>query len=89
VLARLQVLRAELSPGRAVLHWGQETGAVSPEALVAWVGDASRQARLLPPSKIELRYPAGLDVGGGLEYLRTELETLTTGGTSTPDKAGA
>ena len=88
VLARLQVLRAELSPGRAVLHWGQETGAVSPETLVAWVGASTRQARLLPPSKVELRYPEGLDVGGGLEYLRTELETLTTGGASTPDKAG-
>ena len=89
VLARLQVLRAELSPGRAVLHWGQETGAVSPEALVAWVGARTPQARLLPPSKIELRYPEGLDVGGGLEYLRTELEILTTGCASTPDKAGA
>ena len=88
VLARLQVLRAELSPARAVLHWGQETGAVSPETLVAWVGARTPQARLLPPSKLELRYPEGLDVGRGLEYLRTELETLTTGGASTPGKAG-
>jgi len=89
VLSRLQVLRAELAPGRAVLIWGQQTGAVSPEALVAWVGAHTRQARLLPPSKLEVRYPEGLDVRGGLEYLRSELETLSTGGASTPGKAGA
>ena len=80
LLARLQVLKAELSPNRAVLTWGQETSAVTPQALLGWVAGGGRHARLLPPAKLELRYPEGLDVRGGLEYLRTELESLHEGG---------
>lgn len=80
VLARLQVRKAELSPAKAVLNFGEQVSAVAPEALVAWMNASGRQARLLPPSKLELRYPEGLDVRAGLEYLRTELELLLDGG---------
>ena len=86
VLSKLQVLKAELSPGRAVLSWGADTSAVSPEALVAWMGVGNRRARLLPPAKLEVRYPEGLDVGAGLEYLRMELESLLDGGATPPRK---
>jgi transcription-repair coupling factor (superfamily II helicase) len=86
LLARLQVLKAELSPARAVITWGQETSAVTPQALLAWVAGGRRNARLLPPAKLELRYPEGLDVRAGLEYLRRELETLLDGGAPGPNE---
>ncbi|SNR63333.1 transcription-repair coupling factor (superfamily II helicase) [Humidesulfovibrio mexicanus] len=80
VLSRLQVEKAELSPGRALLSWGAQPSAVAPETLVAWMEQGGRQARLLPPTRLELRYPEGLDVRAGLEYLRGELELLLEGG---------
>ncbi|HWR04807.1 MAG TPA: transcription-repair coupling factor [Humidesulfovibrio sp.] len=89
VLSRLQVLKAELSPAKAVLSFSTQASAVAPETLIAWVGDSSRQARLLPPSKLELRYPEGLDVRAGLEYLRSELELLLDSGAPAPHKVGA
>ncbi len=87
VLARLQALKAELSPVRAVVTWGQETSVVSPAALVEWVGARPGLARLLPPTKLELRYPQGLDVAAGLEYLRGELESLLE--SSAPSRAAS
>lgn len=89
VLSRLQVHKADLSPVKAVLAWGSQASAVPPEALVAWMGGNKRQAKLLPPSKLEIRYPEGLDVRAGLEYLRTELELLLDSGASSPHKVGA
>jgi transcription-repair coupling factor (superfamily II helicase) len=89
VLSRLQVRKAELSPSKAVLSWGAQASAVSPEVLVAWMSGAGRQARFMPPSKLELRYPEGLDVRAGLEYLRTELELLLDSGANPPPKGGA
>ncbi len=65
VLSRLQVEKAELSPGRALLSWGAQPSAVAPETLVAWMEQGGRQARLLPPTRLELRYPEGLDVRMG------------------------
>jgi transcription-repair coupling factor (superfamily II helicase) len=86
LLAQLQVLKADLSPARAVIAWGSETSVVSPESLVAWVATGHRKAKLLPPAKLELRYPEGLDVGAGLGYLRMELESLLDNGAKTPHK---
>jgi len=86
LLGQLQVLKAELSPARAVIAWGSETSVVSPESLVAWMAGGQRKAKLLPPAKLELRYPEGLDVGAGLEYLRTELESLLDSGAKPPQK---
>ncbi|GAB6125591.1 transcription-repair coupling factor [Humidesulfovibrio idahonensis] len=86
LLGQLQVLKAELSPARAVIAWGSETSVVSPESLVAWMAGGRRKAKLLPPAKLELRYPEGLDVGAGLEYLRTELESLLDSGAKPPQK---
>lgn len=88
VLSRLQVQKADLSVAKAVLTFGSQASAVGPEVLVAWMAGGKRQAKLLPPSKLELRYPQGLDVRAGLEYLRTELEVLLDSGASTPQKAG-
>jgi transcription-repair coupling factor (superfamily II helicase) len=87
LLGQLQVLKAELSPARAVLSWGAQTSAVTPERLVTWMAEGRRKAKLLPPSKLELRYPEGLDVAAGLEYLRTELESLLDSGANPPQKA--
>ncbi|WP_022662769.1 transcription-repair coupling factor [Paucidesulfovibrio longus] len=76
VLARLQVERAELYAGRAVLTWGGTVSAVSPERLIDWVADRTGTARLLPPGRLELRWPDTLDTARGLEYLGNELESL-------------
>jgi transcription-repair coupling factor (superfamily II helicase) len=89
VLSRLQVLKAELSPGRAVIIWGQETRVVSPTTLLTWLASRGGRAKLLPPAKLELRYAEGLDVGAGLEYLRTELESLLDACAAAQDAPGA
>lgn len=89
VLSRLQVQKAELSPSKAVLSFGAQASAVSPDVLVNWMAGGGRQARFMPPSKLELRYPEGLDVRAGLEYLRTELELLLDSGVNPPRKGGA
>jgi len=87
LLSQLQVLRADLSPGRALLSWGQETSVVTPVEMVTWMASRSGKTKLLPPSKLELRYPEGLDVEAGLGYLRTELESLLDACVLTAKKA--
>lgn len=76
VLARLQVDRAELYPGRCVLAWSPEVSVVSPEKLIDFVEAHDKAARLLPPGRLEVRWPEDLDTARGLEYLGNELESL-------------
>jgi transcription-repair coupling factor (superfamily II helicase) len=66
-LARLQAIKAELYPQRVVVTWSNGT-AVDPSALVTWVENHPDQARLLPPSSLEVRL--------GEEVLARELARL-------------
>jgi transcription-repair coupling factor (superfamily II helicase) len=55
LLAALQVVEADIHPGKLRLAWGDRTRAVPPEQLVEWVGKRPVAARLLPPATLELR----------------------------------
>jgi transcription-repair coupling factor (superfamily II helicase) len=78
ILATLQVERADLYVGRAVLSWGDDVAVVSPERLIDWVGERQGQARLLPPGRLEIRWPDHLEAARGLDYLGNELQSLAT-----------
>ena len=75
-LSRLQVLRAELYPGRGVFAFGEETSAVDPKRIVDFVAGRSGFVRLLPPGRLEVRCPEGAGIREGLSFLRSELEEL-------------
>lgn len=79
-LSRLQVARAELYPGRVVVTWNDGAVAVSPEALIAWVGSRSGSAKLLPPSKLEVRHGEAVTMRQALEDTAADLETMLDGG---------
>jgi len=75
-LARLRVARAELYPGRAVMTWADQAVAVSPERLIAWVGQRSDRARMMPPAKLELRYSESESLRRALEDAAVELDEM-------------
>jgi transcription-repair coupling factor (superfamily II helicase) len=77
IMARLQVLKAELYPQRAVLTWSNGT-AVDPARLVTWVEEHKDQARLLPPASLEVRFDDQA-LAKELCRLRDDLTTLVSG----------
>ncbi len=76
MLSRLQVERAELYPGRAVLSWGDDVQVLNPQDLIAWVADRQDTTRMLPPSKLEVRYDRSIPVRKALLDLAVELGGL-------------
>ncbi|HBR05574.1 MAG TPA: transcription-repair coupling factor, partial [Desulfovibrio sp.] len=75
-LSRLQVIRAELTPTRAVLSFGPDTDAVKPQDLVNWVSARPGQARLLPPGKLEVRLSETGRITENMAALNRELDGL-------------
>ena len=55
ILGELQVVKAELHPGRIRLTWAEKTSKVGAAQLVEWVAARPGRARLLPPALLELR----------------------------------
>ncbi|MBG0789326.1 MAG: transcription-repair coupling factor [Desulfovibrionaceae bacterium] len=88
-LSRLQAARAELYPGRVVVTWNDGAAAVSPEALIAWVGGRSGSARLLPPSKLEVRHGEAATMRRALEDTAADLETLLDNGANVATSQGS
>jgi transcription-repair coupling factor (superfamily II helicase) len=74
-MAGLQVLKAELYPQRVVLTWSNGT-AVDPLCLVSWVEERKDNARLLPPSSLEIRLN-DQELVEELARIRDELSSLT------------
>lgn len=75
-LSRLQVVRAELTPTRAVLSFGPDNDAVSPADLVTWVAARPDRAKLLPPGKLEIRAAGNGAVRENIVALNRELDGL-------------
>ncbi len=60
LLASLQVLRADILPSGLSLSWGEQTTAVDPASITAWVAERSAWARLRPPSTLDVSFnPSG------------------------------
>lgn len=78
VLSLLQVERAELYPGRAVLSWNDEVDVIRPEELVAWIAAQKDCARLLPPGRVEVRYAEHSSIREAMEQLAVDLTSLRT-----------
>ncbi|MBI9078382.1 MAG: transcription-repair coupling factor [Pseudodesulfovibrio sp.] len=75
-LSKMQAARAELYPGRVVVTWSDNAIAVSPEKMIGWVGDRSDRAKILPPSKLEIRYGNADSMRQALEDVAVEFEEL-------------
>ncbi len=76
LLAKLQVVRADLHTTGLKVRWGEQTEAVSPETIVGWVAAHSRQARLLPPSNLEYSYVDEKDLAQNLDEALENLSGL-------------
>lgn len=76
LLARLQVVRADLFPARVVLSWDEKSALIDPQKLISWVGDRDKRARLLPPAKLELRFDSEKGISKGLDEVCRELESI-------------
>ena len=81
-LGALQVSRADLSQGKAVLSWAEEATVVTPEMLVDFVQQSGGTARLLPPGRLEVRVQADT-VRQGLAEVEKALTALA-GEATTP-----
>lgn len=86
VLSRLQVERAELYPGRAVLAWGEDVRAFDPKDLIQWIADRQETARMIPPSKLEVRYGEHKAIRKALQMLATDLLPLLDGANDSKTK---
>ncbi|QGY41252.1 transcription-repair coupling factor [Pseudodesulfovibrio cashew] len=75
-LSRLQVDRAELYPGRAVVSWGENAVATDPRKLMDWIAERPERAKVLPPARLELRYEQTESMRRALEETASELEEL-------------
>ncbi len=86
LLARLQVVRADLHSTGVKLRWDDQTEAVSPEALVGWVAAHSQRARLLPPSTLEYSYVPEKELAENLDEAVDTLSGLLENNDSHTDK---
>ena len=75
-LMSMQVQRADIFKDKVRLVWGDKSDAVSPAALVEWVGARASSARLVPPACLEFRMETGGNVRERLENARAELTPL-------------
>ncbi len=75
-LTELQVVRADLYPGRSVLAFRQDNQVIDPEQLLFWLQSRRSWAKLLPPNRLEARIGENDSVSKGLERLKMELEQL-------------
>ncbi len=76
VMARLQVVKAELGESLVRMTFRQDTRVVEPRDLVEWVAERNGRARLKPPSTLELRMERNVNRRDELRRLTQELESL-------------
>lgn len=76
LLARLQVVKADLFPARVVLSWDDKNSHIDPQKLINWVSERPKKAKLLPPAKLEFRFDSEKGISSGLDEVYKELESL-------------
>lgn len=76
ILARLRVIQANLFENRMVLTWAEDTKGVDPGALVEWVAATGDRAKMIPPSKLELRMNGKASISKRVRQVGKQLETL-------------
>ncbi|MFW6177344.1 MAG: transcription-repair coupling factor [Desulfohalobiaceae bacterium] len=76
ILARLQVERADLFPGRALLSWPEDTRPVDPEVFLHWLNHCSLSTRFHPPAKLELRFEDKASISNAIRITGQELGIL-------------
>lgn len=75
-LTRIQVHKADISPDRLRLSWGEASTAVDPVKYVSWVSSRPGMVRVLSPTSLELRLPENGSFEERLRFARTQLEEL-------------
>ena len=78
-LTRIQVRKADISPDRLKLSWGESSTAVDPARYVSWVSSRPKIVRVLSPTSLELRLPVEGAFEDRLRFARTQLEELVQG----------
>ncbi|EFI35718.1 transcription-repair coupling factor [Desulfonatronospira thiodismutans ASO3-1] len=69
--------KADFMENRLSIEWSAETGELNPEKLVQWIEKNSSIARLVPPSKLEIRLNRDSNVLNFLYELQDIVQDLT------------
>lgn len=79
LLGLLEVDRADISAEKILITWEPNNSAgygLTPEVLLAWLESRADYAKLLPPQRLEIRFPAGRPAEESLELLYEQLKEL-------------
>ncbi len=76
LLAKLQIVKADLGPGLIRMSWAEGTSVVKPQCLVEWVASRQTIAKLKPPSTLELRLDQNVSRRAALRQAAADLEAL-------------
>ncbi|WP_084301717.1 transcription-repair coupling factor [Desulfonatronovibrio hydrogenovorans] len=67
LLKPLGISRADFQAGKFILEWSDQIHKISPEKLVDWIERNKTGARLIPPSKLELRLSDNISIDESLK----------------------
>jgi len=76
-LRTLGPARADFMQNRLCIEWAEEARELDPEKLVQWIEKNSNIARLLPPSRLEIRLDRDLSILKFLHELQGIIQDLT------------
>jgi len=76
VLVRLGAAKVELTPTRALISWPETAASLAPETIIAFAQARRERAKLLPPSRLELRLAEAPNLAKALDSLADELAGL-------------
>ncbi|MCA1742905.1 MAG: transcription-repair coupling factor, partial [Desulfovibrionales bacterium] len=77
ILKPLGASKADFQENRFIVEWPEQTTELNPLKLVAWIEKHKDQARLIPPSKLELRLSSNESIGIGLKEIAALSEDLS------------
>lgn len=77
ILKPIGAARADFQENRFIVEWPEQTTDLNPLKLVTWIENHKDQARLIPPSKLELRLSNNESIGNGLKEIAALSEDLS------------
>lgn len=77
ILKPLGASKADFQENRFIVEWPEQTTKLNPVELVTWIEKHKDQARLIPPSKLELRLSSNESIDIGLKKIAALSEGLT------------
>ena len=77
-LSLLGIVKAELFEQKMVLSWPEDMQKINPLALVKWIEENQKLARLIPPAKLELRLRSDQSIAEALDTAAAKLDELVS-----------